>query len=174
MENRKTISIRPSEWDDLKQFYEWELQDNVKRFFSIRDGQTFEEVARTYVASDEDPAQRQFTIELDGKMIGRIVLADIIEGWKGELLRIYIGDPANRGQGYGKQAMEWTMDYCFRRLGLQRLYLDYYTGNPAQFLYEKLGFQHEGMLRKNCRKNGVLYDVHLMSMLAEEYRESRT
>ena len=26
-------------------------------------------------------------------------------------------------------------------------------------------------IRKNCRKNGVLYDVHLMSMLREEYEE---
>lgn len=169
----KMINIRPSRWEDLKQFYEWELQENVKQFFSIRDGQTFEEVVRTYVASDEDPAQEQFTIELDGVMIGRIVLADIIKGWKGELLRIYIGDAGNRGAGYGRQAMEWVMDHCFRELSLQRLYLDYYTGNPAQFLYEKLGFQHEGMLRKNCRKNGVLYDVHLMSMLAEEYAARR-
>ena len=169
----KRIHVRPSRWDDLEQFYAWERQDHVKRFFSIRDGQTFEEVVRTYVAADEDPTQRQFTIELDGRMIGRIVLADIIESWKGELLRIYIGDLEDRGQGYGEQAMEWVMEYCFRELGLQRLYLDYYTGNPAQYLYEKLGFRHEGTLRKNCRKNGILYDVHLMSMLVEEYGGAR-
>ena len=47
------------------------------------------------------------------------------------------------------------------------------TLNPqkAAHLYLNLGFQYEGVLRKNCRKNGVLYDVHLMSMLAEEYFE---
>lgn len=169
MIEQKQITIRPSKWDDLQQFYAWEQQEHVKKFFSIRDGQTFEEVVRTYVAADEDATQRQFTIELEGEMIGRIVLADIIEGWKGELLRIYIGDLENRGQGYGVQAMKWVMDYCFNELDLKRLYLDYYTGNPAQFIYEKLGFKHEGMLRRNCRKNGVLYDVHLMSMLKEEY-----
>ena len=27
------------------------------------------------------------------------------------------------------------------------------------------------MLRQNCRKNGILYDVHLMSMLKDEYYE---
>lgn len=166
----QSITIRPSKWDDLEQFYNWECQENVKKFFSIRDGQTFEEVVRTFVASDEDPSQRQFTIELDGKMIGRIVLADIIEGWKGEVLRIYIGDEALRGKGYGRQAMECIMDYGFNELKLKRLYLDYYTGNPAQYLYEKLGFQHEGTLRDNCRKNGKLYDVHLMSMLVTEYQ----
>ena len=54
---------------------------------------------------------------------------------------------------------------------MERVYLDHYTGNPAAHLYLNLGFQYEGVLRKNCRKNGVLYDVHLMSMLAEEYFE---
>ena len=49
--------------------------------------------------------------------------------------------------------------------------MDHDTGNPAAQLYLNLGFQYEGVLRKNCRKNGVLYDVHLMSMLAEEYFE---
>ena len=103
--------------------------------------------------------------------IGRIVLADIEPGWKAEIWRIYIGDTALRGKGYGKEAMLAMMEYCFGQLGLERLYLDHYTGNPAAYLYLSLGFQYEGVLRKNCRKNGVLYDVHLMSMLREEYEE---
>lgn len=76
-----------------------------------------------------------------------------------------------RGKGLGKEAMLGIMDYCFNHLGLERLYLDHYTGNPAAYLYQSLGFKYEGVLRKNCRKNGVLYDVHLMSMLREEYEE---
>ena len=103
------------------------------------------------------------------RKIGRIVLADVEEGWKGEIWRIYIGDKTLRGKGYGRQAMEAMMGYCFDVLGLERLYLDHYTGNPAAGLYLSLGFKYEGVLRKNCRKNGILYDVHLMSMLREEY-----
>ena len=153
-----------------------------------------EDVVRKFVADEEDPKAQQFTILLkeDGfqdaedsveaaedsdvnlqyagtRKIGRIVLADIEDGWKGEIWRIYIGDKTLRGKGYGKQAMEAMMGYCFDVLGLERLYLDHYTGNPAAGLYLSLGFKYEGVLRKNCRKNGVLYDVHLMSMLREEY-----
>ena len=91
--------------------------------------------------------------------------------WKAELWRIYIADVQLRGKGLGKEAMLGIMDYCFNHLGLERLYLDHYTGNPAAYLYQSLGFKYEGVLRKNCRKNGVLYDVHLMSMLREEYEE---
>ena len=181
------LIIRPSEWDDLEDFCRWEQLPEVTEFFSIRDGQTMEDVVRKFVADEEDPKAQQFTILLkeegveaaeagDGTLqyagtrkIGRIVLADIEDGWKGEIWRIYIGDKSLRGKGYGKQAMEAMMGYCFDVLGLERLYLDHYTGNPAAGLYLSLGFKFEGVLRKNCRKNGILYDVHLMSMLREEY-----
>ena len=167
------LIIRPSEWEDLKDFYVWERLPEVTEFFSIRDGQTMEYLVRKYVADEKDPKAEQFTILLREKdstrKIGRIVLADIEKGWKGEIWRIYIGDKSLRGKGYGRQAMEAVMRYCFDVLGFERLYLDHYTGNPAGKLYLSLGFRYEGVLRKNCRKNGILYDVHLMSMLREEY-----
>lgn len=184
--NSKTIEterlvIRPSRWDDTDTFYEWELLPEVTKFFSIRDNQSKEDVVRKYVADSDDPKARQFTIclkagtpgipEAGGRMIGRIVLADIEDEWKAEIWRIYIADAALRGRGLGKEAMLAMMKYCFEELNLKRLYLDHYTGNPASFLYQSLGFKYEGVLRDNCRKNGRLYDVHLMSMLASEYAE---
>lgn len=205
--NNKTIEtehlmIRPSRWEDLDTFYEWELLPEVTKFFSIRDNQSKEDVVRKYVADSDDPKARQFTIclkaraadvpdtpgipeaagaqgaqgapstpESGDRMIGRIVLADIEDEWKAEVWRIYIADTGLRGSGLGREAMLAMMKYCFEELKLKRLYLDHYTGNPASFLYQSLGFKYEGVLRDNCRKNGRLYDVHLMSMLASEYAE---
>ena len=102
-------------------------------------------------------------------MIGRVVIGDIEPEWKCELWRIYIADINLRGKGYGRQALEAVMNYCFCEMNMQRLYLDYYTGNPAEYLYRGAGFTYEGLLRNNCRKNGKLYDVNLMSILREEY-----
>ena len=167
------LVFRPTVYSDLEQFYKWELTDEVKAFFSIEDNQSFEDVVRAYILSEEDPAQRQFTMELDGEIFGRIIISDIIDGWKCEVLRIYIGNPENRGKGYGREAMEWTLNYCFEELKMQRVYLDYYTGNPAQFLYENLGMTHEGTQRNNCRKNGILYDVNLMSILSDEFESGK-
>ena len=166
----KDLILRPSVFGDLEMFHEWELQPAVTEYFSIADGQSMEDVTRKFIADSDDPASMQLTVCLqDGTPIGRIVFCDIIEGWKAELWRIYIADTALRGRGYGKQAMEAVMRYCFEDLKLERLYLDHYTGNPASALYLSLGFTYEGVLRRNCRKNGKLYDVHLMSMLREEY-----
>ena len=60
----KNLIIRKSEWDDLEDFYRWEQDPAVTEFFSIRDGQTKEDVVRKYVADDENPAAEQFTIML--------------------------------------------------------------------------------------------------------------
>lgn len=167
------LRLRPTELEDLELFFAWERDPDVTRFFSIGDDQSREEVYCKYFNDLQDNAVRQFTICLKGydadTVIGRVVISDIIEGWKAEIWRIYIGDTNLRGNGYGRQAMEAMLKYCFTELSLERLYLDHYTGNPARQLYLKLGFKPEGCLRKNCRKNGVLYDVHLLSMLREEY-----
>ena len=123
------LRIRPSIWDDVETFFQWEQQPAVTEFFSIRDGQTMEETARKFLKDQENPNAEQFTIllktpDLQGlpttrsaqdavnvpqssdaqdtraslQKIGRIVLADIERGWKGELWRIYIADSALRGQ----------------------------------------------------------------------------
>lgn len=170
----KDLIIRETCFEDLDLFYEWERMPEVIKFFSIKDNQTREEVFHKFFTDKDDPAMQQFTILLKQEagepvVIGRIVLGDIIVGWKAEVWRIYIGDTSLRGKGYGRQSLELIMEYCFNELQLERLYLDHYTGNPAEYLYKNVGFKPEGVLRNNCRKNGVLYDVHLLSMLKDEY-----
>ena len=172
----KDLLIRESRFEDLDTFYEWETWPEVTEFFSISAGQTREDVYRKFFEDQAKEDAAQFTILLkneegDPKMVGRIVLADLIPGWKGEVWRIYIADKSLRNKGYGGQALKAMMDYMFGELEMERVYLDFYTGNPAEFLYRKMGFTEEGTLRSNCRKDGVLYDVHLMSMLKKEWEE---
>ncbi len=167
------LTLRPSAFDDLDIFYDWETRPEVTEFFSIREGQTKEEVYQKFFSDTADDTSLQFTIcQTDGMQpIGRVVLADVIPGWKAELWRIYIADPRLRGKGLGKEALLAVMRYGFQELDLQRLYLDFYTGNPAEYLYRSVGFTEEGVLRGNCRKDGILHDVHLMSMMRPEWEE---
>lgn len=169
------LVLRSSTFNDMEQFYQWETTEAVKQFLSMGEDRTYEDAVREYIHHDESPRHIQFTVCLKdeegnpGEPIGRIILGDLEEGWKVEVWRIYIGNTSYRGLGYGKQALRAVRNYCFEELGLERVYLDHYTGNPAAFLYKSLGFKYEGVLRNNCRKNGKYYDVHLMSILREEY-----
>lgn len=167
------LILRPSTFDDLDTFYEWETWPEVTEFFSIREGQTREEVYQKFFNDDADDSSLQYTIceKGSGNPIGRIVLADVIPGWKAEVWRIYIANKAIRGKGLGKEALLAILRYGFETLDLQRIYLDFYTGNPAEYLYLSVGFKEEGVLRGNCRKDGILHDVHLMSMMRPEWDE---
>lgn len=167
----KDLIIRKSTIEDINYFYEWELKLEVSNFFSIDTNQSYDTVVRTFIHDDEDNLKRQYTIILKetNEPIGRIVLNDINKGWKAEIFRIYIGVLSLRGKGYGKQAMIAMMKLAFEELNIERLYLDHYTKNPAAQLYLSLGFKYEGVLRKSCRKNGKLHNVHLMSILKDEY-----
>lgn len=165
------INVRPSVLADCKQFYEWELTPEVTEFFSIADGQTYDEVVRDFILNEADPEKEQYTIvDEDGRLLGRIYLGSISRRLDSlEVYRIYIGDPAERNKGYGRQALKWVLDRAFRDDTFHRVYLDYYTGNPAQYLYESMGFQHEGCARGACKKMGQYHDVHVMAILREDY-----
>lgn len=167
------LIIRKTTFDDIKIFYKWEQDESVTEFFSIEKGQSEEEAFSKFFSDENDESAVQMTIILKKtkEVIGRIVIADMRKGWKAEIWRIYIADKSLRGKGLGKQAMEAVMKFSFDELKLQRLYLDFYTGNPAEYLYKSLGFIEEGVLRDNCRKDGKFYDVHIMSMLKSEYEK---
>ncbi len=166
------IKVRPSVLADCEQFYKWELTPEVTKFFSIHDGQTYDEVVKGFVLNDADPEKEQYTItDEDGKLLGRIYLNGISRRLDSlEVYRIYIGDPEERNKGYGREGLKWVLDRAFKEDTFHRVYLDYYTGNdPACHLYESMGFQHEGCARDACKKMGKYYDVNIMSILREDY-----
>lgn len=76
--------------------------------------------------------------------------------------------PEYRGKGAGTQAMQLLMEHGFRRY--DRLYLKCAAANlPARKLYEKLGFQREGILRKDMKIGDDVVDTVIYGMLKEEY-----
>lgn len=166
------IIIRKSTFDDCEIFTKWEQQEYIKEFLSINKERTYEEVVREYILRSQDPTNEQYTIILKNlKPIGRIYLSKISkESDSMDITRIYIGEKDYLNKGYGKESMEILLNYCFNDLEMERVTLDHYTGNTAASLYLKLGFKYEGIMRNAAKRNNEYYDLHLMSMLKEEYR----
>ena len=150
----KDLIIRDSVFEDLKYFDPWERQPAVTEFFSIADGQSLEDVTKAYVKFDEAADMRQYTICLrkSGEPVGRIILGDIIEGWKCEIWRIYIADTALRGKGYGRQAMEATMKLCFEDFGMKRVYLDHQYGKSSGAPVSESGISVRGRAAKELQE----------------------
>lgn len=71
-----------------------------------------------------------------------------------------------QGQGVGRRLMETLLDMADNWLMLARVELEVYTDNQkAIHLYEKMGFEIEGVRRKASVRNGVLADEYLMSRI---------
>jgi RimJ/RimL family protein N-acetyltransferase len=106
-------------------------------------------------------------------LIGLIDLDSILWTSRVAWLAIAIGEAAYRGQGYGGEAMSLLLRFAFHELNLHRLQLTVFSYNaPAIRLYERLGFQREGVMRECLRRDGQRFDVYLYSLLAWEWEQA--
>jgi RimJ/RimL family protein N-acetyltransferase len=103
-------------------------------------------------------------------LIGYCDLDGIIWSQQTSWLSIGIGDPAQRGKGYGAEAMRLLLRFAFDELNLRRVQLTVFSYNePAIRLYEKLGFRREGVFREFLQRDGQLHDMLLYGLLRREW-----
>lgn len=108
----------------------------------------------------------------DEVLYGLISLTNIDQFNQCAELHLMIGDTENRGKGIGTFAVKEMLHHAFYNLNLHRIELEALETNAASCgLYEKCGFQKEGVKRKAVFKNGEYLDMYLYSILREEYRE---
>lgn len=75
------------------------------------------------------------------------------------------------GHGYGTEATRLVINYALDTVGLHRISLTVFAFNPrAQRVYEKCGFQREGVRREVLRWNHAWYDEICMSILNSDPR----
>jgi RimJ/RimL family protein N-acetyltransferase len=86
-------------------------------------------------------------------------------------LRLYIGDPADRGKGYGSEALRLILRYAFEELNLHRVTISVagYNEGAIRF-FERAGFVTEVVRRQALQRNGRRWDLRMMGLLKEEWK----
>jgi RimJ/RimL family protein N-acetyltransferase len=78
-----------------------------------------------------------------------------------------LGPAEHFGHGYGSEATRLVIDYALNVVGVHRISLDVYAFNPrARHVYERCGFQVEGVQRDALRWDGAWIDATMMSIVA--------
>ena len=73
-----------------------------------------------------------------------------------------------RHQGLGKRLLEAAIAHSWKQ-GLSPIELTVRADNlNAIRLYERLGFEHEGVMRRGCSVDGHFYDMHFMALLRDD------
>lgn len=167
------LLIRDVKFQDYESFARWEKDPDVTRYLSFDEDRTYEDVVNEAIRDKNDPTKMDLTIvyKPTDQPIGRILITRIDRHADSlDVTKLYIGEKEMRGKGYGEEVMKILLAYFFTFMHMERISLDYYTGNKtAQNLYERLGFKPEGVARNATKKNGRYYDLNLMSMLRSEF-----
>jgi ribosomal-protein-alanine N-acetyltransferase len=106
----------------------------------------------------------------DDAPVGRMDLFEIdrVNGSAG--FGMAIGEHAQRGQGFGTDAVNVILDFCFGQLRLERVWLVTDEVNErAQHVYRKAGLVEEGRLRRAFFQDGRFQDDVRMAILRSEW-----
>jgi len=168
------VYLRPAERDDIPTFVRWfndaEVLRNLAMFAPM--SQAGEEAWFDRMSAAQGKTAYHFVICLlaDDRPIGTIGLEDIHpEDGRAEF-GIAIGEKAEWNKGYGTDALRAICDFGFGQLRLERIGLFVYEGNDrARRSYEKLGFTHEGTMRRAHFARGEHHDIHVMGLLRDEW-----
>jgi ribosomal protein S18 acetylase RimI-like enzyme len=111
----------------------------------------------------EDDARLMLVARAGGRVVGQLAL---MPGWPGVLDVGMCVAAEWRGRGVGSALMDSAIDWA-RTTDCHKLQLHVYPHNAAAIaLYERHGFEREGLLRKQQRrKNGDLWDALAMGLL---------
>lgn len=108
------------------------------------------------------------------ELLGFVTVGEILWSHRSAWLTIAIGAPSNRGRGYGSDALRLALRFAFQELNLRRVQLTVFAYNRRAIdVYERLGFQQEGIFREALERDGRTHDMYLYGMLRREWEASQ-
>ncbi|MCL6450432.1 MAG: GNAT family N-acetyltransferase [Acetobacteraceae bacterium] len=114
-------------------------------------------------------------VTLEGRrLVGNCCLKDVDWPNRRAAAGIVIGDPADRGRGLGRDAIQVLLEFAFRWLGLNRVEVAVGAENEqALCCYRACGFSEEGRRREFSARGDGFEDEVLMAVLRREWKQQR-
>ena len=102
-------------------------------------------------------------------IIGQISIYNISFSHRRGEMGIWIGNSWWKC-GYGGEALQLLIDHAFRELTINRLQCHIFISNKRSIsLFQKMGFQQEGLNRQYVLKDDEFRDVYSYSLLHEQW-----
>lgn len=165
-DSTSNVQVRPTAPADLDFILAAENDSENKQYI-------FQWPAEKHLAALSNPDIGHLVVETTGpesRLVGYAIASGLQNPHRSlELMRFVITE---KGQGFGKGALEEIKKLSFEEWKAHRLWLDVIDHNVrAQGLYSAVGFQREGVLREAYFREGQPLTVVIMSILAQEYFE---
>jgi len=172
--SQPNIKLRPLERNDLHFVHQINNNSNIMRYWFEEPYEAYVELVQLYDRHIHDQSERRFIIENDAEeLVGLVELVEINYIHRRAEFQIIIA-PASQGKGHAERATQMAIEYAFCVLNLYKLYLLVDKENvKAIRIYEKCGFETEGMLNGEFFVNGVYRDAIRMCVFQQQYLATR-
>jgi putative acetyltransferase len=147
------LTIRLAGEQDTNALKGWLLDPAVLRWFPMQNEREVDDAVRIWMGYTKIGAG--LTAEWNGVCCGMFNL--YIQPFKKlahTCLFSIIVDEGLRGKGIGQALIEEGEKLAKEKFGIEVLHLEVYKGNPAQRLYEKMGFVSFGEQKHFIKDNG--------------------
>ncbi|MFZ6026209.1 MAG: GNAT family N-acetyltransferase [Chloroflexota bacterium] len=172
------VRLRAFEPQDWVVFSQWDLDSDTARDCYWVPFPKSQEAARKWAAeralAEPKSDAFDFVIEnLAGELVGNINSL-CCDGRNGTFQYGLAIRREHWRKGYAAEAICLLLRYYFQELRYQKVTVEVYAFNEASIkLHEKLGFVHEGRMRRMIFTHGQYHDVLMLGMTAEEFAEAR-
>lgn len=172
------IRLRAAEKDDIPVFLRWINDPEVTENLMLRSPMSrFEEEQWYDSMMKRPPSEHVMVIEIlpqssdnEPLPIGTCQFMDIDWRNRSAEIGIMIGEKNQWNQGYGTETMQVLLEHGFKTLNFHRIWLRVFDKNKSAIrVYEKAGLTYEGKQRQAHYQHGRYYDIHLMSVLKDEW-----
>lgn len=111
----------------------------------------------------------RYIIEVGQEAVGVAIISSVDMKNRTSNMNIKLLKSA-RGRGIATHALNLIIQYCFEELNMHCLTANVIERNEdSRKLWQKLGFNEDGILRQRIYKNGAYHNIVSYSLLKEEY-----
>ena len=128
------------------------------------------ETEREWIESMGEDDAVHLVVVAEEEPVGIVSLKPPDEVW-GRVEIGYMIAPSDWDSGYATEAVALLAGYAFEERRLNKVYATVYETNPASArVLEKVGFEREGVLRKEGFVDGEYVDLYRYGLLADDWR----
>lgn len=170
----KRITLRDVRKSDFPLLSQWTKDPFLAYLVDIKHPLPVDYLKKWHEDYKKDFTKRIFAITLSrsGRHIGIIGISDYTNREHGGHLTMFIGDAADRGKGYAREAMLLFLDHCFNVWQMNRVFLIVDSDNtPAIKLYEYCGMSKEGSVMEYEEYRKCRIKKFIMAVRKYEFNE---